>query len=156
VLPRFKPQFLFCSSYALIAVALIIQSTPLAQAEDLATGELVIVVSALEGDVGVLKLALVNTAESFENDGEAFRSANVPIENGQASFTFGDLPFGSYGVKFYQDENENGKLDTNFVGFPKEAFGFSNDAMGRFGPPSFAQAKFEFTSDGQQIEIHAK
>ena len=34
----------------------------------------------------------------------------------------------------------NGELDTNFIGLPKEGFGFSNDAMGRMGPPGFDAA----------------
>ena len=43
------------------------------------------------------------------------------------------------------DANENEKLDTNFLGIPKEQFGFSNDAKGSFGPPSFESASFEVT-----------
>jgi uncharacterized protein (DUF2141 family) len=43
----------------------------------------------------------------------------------------------------YVDSNKNEKLDTNFFGIPKEQFGFSNNAKGRFGPPSFESASFE-------------
>ena len=38
------------------------------------------------------------------------------------------------------DENDNKKLDTNLIGIPKEGFGYSKDAMGRFGPPKFDDA----------------
>jgi uncharacterized protein (DUF2141 family) len=34
-------------------------------------------------------------------------------------------------------------LDTNFLGIPKEQFGFSNDARGTLGPPDFESASFE-------------
>lgn len=44
-----------------------------------------------------------------------------------------DLPAGEYLFSFYHDINNNGKLDTNFLGIPKEPFGFSNYSGS--GPP---------------------
>jgi uncharacterized protein (DUF2141 family) len=38
------------------------------------------------------------------------------------------------------DENDNGRLDENFLGFPNEGYGFGNDAQGFFGAPSFDAA----------------
>jgi len=126
-----------------------------ALAEDGKSGDLEIAVSGLETDRGVLMVALMNSADAFENNTEAFRDVNVPVKNGKATATLRGIPYGTYAVKTYHDENSNGKLDTNFVGFPKEAFGFSNDAMGRFGPPTFEQAKFEFASGKLRIEINS-
>ena len=120
------------------------------------TGRLEIEVLELSGNLGLLSLALLDDAESFENDGQPFRIASVPIENGRAVVVLSDLPFGTYAAKVFQDENSNGELDSNFVGYPTEAFGFSNDAMGRFGPPNFDQAKFEFDSGLDRIRIHAR
>ena len=40
------------------------------------------------------------------------------------------------------DENRNGKLDTNFLGIPKEGVGASNNPKSRFGPPSFEESMF--------------
>ena len=54
-----------------------------------------------------------------------------------------ELPDGIYAIGLYVDSNKNEKLDTNFFGIPKEQFGFSNNAKGRFGPPSFESASFE-------------
>jgi uncharacterized protein (DUF2141 family) len=123
--------------------------------EEPKTGELVIEVSNLNGDAGSLTLALLTNAESFEDGSEPFRHDSVPVKDGKATVVFRDLPFGAYAAKVFQDENSNGELDTNFVGFPTEAFGFSNDAMGRFGPPTFEEAKFEFAAPRLGIEIHA-
>ena len=44
---------------------------------------------------------------------------------------------GRYCVRYYHDENENMKMDTGPMGIPKEGYGFSNNAKGRLGPPSF-------------------
>lgn len=42
------------------------------------------------------------------------------------------------------DENMNGKLDTNWLGIPKEGYGFSNAAKGVVGAPSFSAASFPY------------
>jgi uncharacterized protein (DUF2141 family) len=47
----------------------------------------------------------------------------------------------------FHDANENGELDTNFLGLPKEAYAFSNNAKVTFGPPKFEKAMFEFKED---------
>ena len=140
----------------LCTLCLTILISPHASAQDSAVGKLVIAISGLETDRGFMRVALMNSADSFENDTETFRTAKVKVLDGNATAIFSDVPFGSYAVKAYHDENSNEKLDTNFVGFPTEAFGFSNDALGRFGPPSFEQARFELASLQQQIEIHTK
>jgi uncharacterized protein (DUF2141 family) len=57
------------------------------------------------------------------------------------------IPQGTYAIACYHDENNNGKLDTKFMGIPKEGTGASNDARGTMGPPKFKDAKFQLVSD---------
>jgi len=52
------------------------------------------------------------------------------------------LPYGEYAVTLFVDFNGNKKLDKNFLGIPKEQYGFSNNVMGIMSPPTFDQAKF--------------
>jgi uncharacterized protein (DUF2141 family) len=42
----------------------------------------------------------------------------------------------------FVDANKNLKIDKNFLGIPKEQYGFSNNAMGKLSAPSYEQAKF--------------
>jgi uncharacterized protein (DUF2141 family) len=67
-------------------------------------------------------------------------------------YTFRNVPDGIYAASFFYDENGNGKLDVNFLGIPKEQYGFSNNAKGFFGPAKFAKAKFTH-SGVQEIEL---
>jgi uncharacterized protein (DUF2141 family) len=67
--------------------------------------------------------------------------------NGSVKFVFHNLPAGTYAVSAFHDENGNNKLDRNSLGVPSEGYGFSNDAQGTAGPPTFSQA--EFTTDGK-------
>jgi len=60
---------------------------------------------------------------------------------------FANLCSGAYALSGYHDQNSDGKLNTNFLGIPKEAAGFSNGARGRFGPAKFDQAKFEIMGE---------
>ena len=152
------PKFRRVAAMAGLALAcwlVFTPSGPVAHAEETATGELEVVFSGLENDRGTAAIAMMNSADHFENDTEAFRSATTPVKDGTATATFHDLPYGRYAIKIYHDENANGKLDTNFVGYPKEPFGFSNDAMGRFGPPSFDEASFEIAGPTLRIVINA-
>ncbi len=138
---------LACSLVVAVATSATADGTP-------KSGSLEIIVTDLESDEGFLVVALLNSAAQYDAGDVMFRSnAKVPIQNGTARITFEAIPFGSYAVKTFHDENANGELDTNFVGFPKEGFGFSNNAMGKFGPPSFEQASFELANESLRIEI---
>ena len=65
-------------------------------------------------------------------------------------------PVGDYGIAIYHDENENRKMDTNFIGIPKEDYGFSNNVSAAFGPPSWHKAKFSVQQGLTEQEISLK
>ncbi len=52
-----------------------------------------------------------------------------------------------YPFKIYISKNNNNEFDFNFFKFPKEQYGFSNDATGKFDPPSFQDASLKLTSN---------
>jgi len=74
-------------------------------------------------------------------------SGSAPAKAGETVVTVDGVPTGSWAVLSYQDENDNGKLDRNVLGIPKEPYAFSRDARGRFGPPSFEEAAFELRDE---------
>jgi len=57
------------------------------------------------------------------------------------------LPAGEYALSVFQDVNDNGKLERNFIGIPKEPAGLSNNVRPRFGPPRYKDARFSLTVD---------
>jgi uncharacterized protein (DUF2141 family) len=57
----------------------------------------------------------------------------------------------TYAIAAIHDENRDGKLETDWMGVPKEGYGFSNNAKGRLGPPSFEAASFSY--NGQSLNI---
>jgi uncharacterized protein (DUF2141 family) len=58
-----------------------------------------------------------------------------------------------YASAVLHDENQNSKMDFNFLGMPLEGYGFSNDAGALFGPPSFAAASFRLLPRASQITV---
>ncbi|MBL6715485.1 MAG: DUF2141 domain-containing protein [Pseudomonadales bacterium] len=56
-----------------------------------------------------------------------------------------ELPGGTYAVGVFHDVDGDEALSKNFLGIPKEPFGFSNNVRGRFGPPSFKDASISIT-----------
>lgn len=58
-----------------------------------------------------------------------------------------DLKPGKYAFQYFHDENNDEEINTNFMGIPKEGYGFSNNAKGSFGPPSFEKMIFELTQN---------
>lgn len=62
-----------------------------------------------------------------------------------------NLIAGKYAFKYFHDENKNDKLDSNWLGIPNEGYGFSNNAKGTFGPPSFEKWIFELLDNKKMI-----
>lgn len=79
----------------------------------------------------------------FGADQNVIQSKTIPIKNKTAQITFTQLPQGSYAIRAFHDANNNGEMDTNWIGIPKEPYGFSNNVRGSYGPPDFQKQLFK-------------
>ena len=123
-------------------------------AKDAADGKLVVKVEGARNAKGLIRVALWNQPSGFPVDPrKALTGASATIVDGMAIVTFQHLPAGSYAISTFHDENQNGKLDTNLVGIPKEEYGFSNGARAKIGPPSFQTARFSFDGTDATIQV---
>jgi len=120
-------------------------------------GEIVINISGLRSDKGKCLLYLFNNKKGFPNDaGKAINTAKGSILNGKATIVLKDIPDGEYAIGVIHDENGNGKMDTNFLGMPKEGVGVSNNAKGHFGSPSYEDSKFRLNRKSLIMTITIK
>jgi uncharacterized protein (DUF2141 family) len=85
---------------------------------------------------GSVRVALYNKPEGFTEPKKAVHLKSVSVESATVIVDL-NVPPGRYAVAVFHDENNNGVLDKNAFGLPTEAYGFSNNARGRFGPPDF-------------------
>jgi uncharacterized protein (DUF2141 family) len=117
-------------------------------------GNLKVVVNNIEGKSGQVGFYLFNSADAFPNHTEkALLSGFVKTAGTSVEYTFTNIAAGTYAVYVFHDEDSDKKLDTNFIGMPKEGVGVSNNAKGHFGPPKYNDAKFEFNKAEQTITI---
>ena len=100
---------------------------------------------------GVLSLAIYDNAEAYNNSVKGEKRSEEGVFSGIETFIelkeshkfVINLPEGIYAIALFVDANKNLKIDKNFLGIPKEQFGFSNNAIGKLSAPSFEQAKFK-------------
>ena len=104
---------------------------------------------------GKLWIAVYSDSSSFMTD-EVCTALCLDIHRVGEQLVQIPLNHGEYGITLFHDENGNGALDKNFFKFPKEAYGFSNDAPTPFGPPTFEEAKFQFDESNSEISIHLR
>ena len=96
---------------------------------------------------GVLYLSICKDAAGFEetveNESEEAScitsSGEIELQNFEINSM---IPHGEYAISLFVDSNGNKKIDKNFLGIPKEQYGFSNNVMGKMSAPTFDQAKF--------------
>jgi uncharacterized protein (DUF2141 family) len=105
------------------------------------TGTVVINVQQIQADKGGEISAGIFKKENFPKMGKEMIGTERPVIGSSMQIVFEKVPAGEYGLVAFQDIDKNKDLKTNFVGFPKEPIGFSNDAKIKLGPPDFEDAK---------------
>ncbi len=118
-------------------------------------GNLIINVTGFENNDGGARIAIVNSKVNYDESNN-HRQKVVPVKNKEAQCIVEDLEFGEYAVKVFHDENSNEELDKAMFGIPKEAYGFSNNARGKFGAPAYSKVAFKFDASDQEIFIKVK
>lgn len=107
------------------------------------SGTLTVEIKGIKNVKGDIRVALYDLKENFLTD-RLYKGKVEKVSGESTRVQFTNLPFGSYAISVFHDENENGKLDTGLFGIPKEPYGFGNDSMGVFGPPDFEEASVTF------------
>ena len=116
-------------------------------------GKLTVTIKGFESDIGNCRFALDNSKKVYESEDSVWIGKELPIKNKIVVITIDSLKYGEYAIRVYQDENKNAELDTDFLGIPTENYGFSNNASGWFGQPSWNKAKFLFNKPEMTIQI---
>lgn len=98
----------------------------------------------VQSDVGSLYVSVYDSKETFLTDvwfkHKTLRVADH-LSDERIVFEL-TLPLGEYAIAIHHDDNDNNKMDTNFIGIPKEPVAMSNNHLPRMGPPKYQKAKF--------------
>lgn len=146
-----KTLFLI-SLIVIISASMNAQST--AQSDHSKTGTLLVLVKGLKNTKGSLRVALFNSADQFMGD-VVYEGTVVKISTDEMLVKFENLPFGSYAIAVIHDVDDDGQLDKNVLGIPTEGYGFSNHAIGKYGPPKWMDASFfmDRQSEARIVEL---
>lgn len=103
-------------------------------------------------DVGTMRIAVYASPIGFNDPTKAIDTFDWRIDEGMC---VGKLQVPEelkrIAIAAYHDANANEVLDRNAIGIPSERYGFSNNARGVTGPPTFEEATIELS--GEQIDI---
>lgn len=106
------------------------------------SGNITVGIPGVKQAKGAVLICLYNSSETFLDSDKMYKKAVIKATVTKSSYTFKAVPEGEYAIHVFWDENDNGEMDANFIGMPKEEVGFSQNVLGTFGPPSFDDASF--------------
>jgi len=116
--------------------------------------DLTIEVAGVVEAKGSVYVALYDKSDTWMK--KAFKTSGAEAAKGSTIVMFKDLPEGDYAFSVFHDENGDRKMARNAMGMPTEPWGFSKDAMGMFGPPSFDEAKVSVPAAGAKAVVNLK
>jgi len=112
---------------------------------------LTIKITGIEKLAGKVRVGIYNNAANFPVEGKELKHVIIDVTAKTLTCTF-TVPAGYYAIAMYQDENMDGEINKNFLGIPKEKFGFSNNIKPKLSAPSFDETKINLTKN-MTIEI---
>lgn len=112
--------------------------------------------SNLQPGKGQIMVAVFNKAQGFLNLEAAVFKQGYPVSNNQGMTL--QLPLhtpGNYAISCFQDINNNGVLDKNFLGIPTEPYAFSQGARPKFRAPTWEEAQFYYNGQTLQLRLES-
>ncbi len=113
--------------------------------------DLTIHVDDVKAAGGKIEVALYNSAGAFMKT--AIGTGSTAATKAANTVVLKDLPAGEYAFAVFHDANSNDKLDKNMLGIPTEDYAFSNNALGKMGPPSYDSARFTLPAAGATMRV---
>lgn len=118
------------------------------------TGTLSVEIKGFRSDKGEALVFLFSRKDGFPEDADkAWQTLHVNIKEGRARADFFALPYGTYALSVLHDEDMDGRMETSWLGLPREGFGFSGRPEYNFGPPGFEDTTFLLVSKAKQVVI---
>lgn len=108
------------------------------------TADLTVEIGNIEHVKGTIRMGIYDNADKFPKEGGAMRNEQFTVTASNLKCVVRNLPYGEYAIALYHDVNNDNVCNMNFVGMPKEAYGFSNNIKPVLSAPSFSSTRFTF------------
>lgn len=121
------------------------------------TSTITVTIEGISNTNGKIQIGLYSKKSDFGNYDKVFIGIAITPSRNNCTYTFKDIPSGTYAIATWHDANENKKIDKNFFGIPSEKYGFSLNKFGKFGPPDFDDVSFKVGKvENVKLTIHLK
>ena len=131
----------------IITILMFLVSTVYAQ-----TGTIAVKVTQIDvKEGGKVKIGIYDS-KGFPVVGKELNGIILKVTGTSITHVFKNIPVSKYAIAVFQDENSNGKLDTDLFGAPTEPYGFSKNEYGMFGPPDFEDVSF-YVKENKSISL---
>lgn len=112
-----------------------------------------VTITGIRNTEGQMVLGVFSDDESFrkEQSYRELRYTKKDVSDGEMKVQF-TIPPGTYGISILDDETGDGIMEYNFLGMPKEGFGFSDYYHTGLKLPKFDAFKFDL-AEGQKKSI---
>lgn len=115
-----------------------------------------LVIENIPSNGGTLFIGWYDQEAGFREINQAVFRRQVEVKSQEEiAVLFDQIPSGKYAISLFLDQNGNGELDTNFLGIPKEPYGFSNNIYPAMRAATFSEALFSYPGT-KQIRIRLK
>jgi uncharacterized protein (DUF2141 family) len=103
---------------------------------------------------GTIKVELYRgEAQKNQKKRKKVARTRVKARQGETKLCLNAPTVGDYAISLYHDENDNKKFDRNFIGIPREGFGFSNNPPIGLGVPPQKEMRFKVESMATRVRI---
>jgi uncharacterized protein (DUF2141 family) len=102
-----------------------------------------------------INLGVFRKTDNFPEQGKYFKNYKQITESkGSIVFVIDNLPYSTYSLAVFQDNNLDGILNTNFFGIPKEPYGFSQNFKPKLSAPDFEDCSITYNNEQNTYVIN--
>lgn len=105
-----------------------------------------VTVDGPQADAGSIDCALFAAPDGFPTDASKANRQSHPSRADGVTCRWDDVPGGRHAVAIGHDLNGNQRVDTNFLGMPREGWGVSRNTRPTLRAPRFDEAAFEIVA----------
>ena len=123
--------------------------------EGITNSNLAVTIKGLKNSKGQVCFSLFSSSRGFpSNKKRAVQAKCVKLGKNSTQLKIPSLKAGTYAMAIFHDSNGDGNLNTNYLGIPKEGFGFSRNPRVFTGPPKFGDSAVFVVGSSTNIHIN--
>ena len=106
---------------------------------------------------GQICFSLFASSKGFPDSGDNTLQAKcISVQGRSPTLIIEHLHLGTYALAVFHDLNGDGELNRNFLGIPKEGFGFSQNPEIKTSPPSFGDSAVLVTGAETNLQVQLR